>query len=337
MENGRIHVSVIIPIYNGASFLKECLNSVIRQTLKEIEIICIDDGSIDDTYSILENYSRLYPDKVKVFHTKNQGVWKARELGIKMARGTYVGFVDCDDYIEPDMYEKMYMFAVCKEAEMAIAAYWRIIESDKKIKKVIEMSAQGSIIWKVDHDLYRFSFINTALWNKIILREIAMKHIGFSAPPRIAEDALFLMSIYPYMHRIAFLETPLYHYYVRNGTAMSYVDIKEIDNVFENFSITNNYIKNLTKNREWEDVFEIAAYIHLGASLLLRCHVSESPRYIKKVTLFLNKEFLHTNRYLKKYMENGLLKIKILKIAYETKMIYFVPYLKKFFMQIIRW
>lgn len=337
MGSGKTRVSVIIPIYNGAKYLKKCLNSVIGQTLEDLEVICIDDGSVDDTYRILENYGRLYPDKVKVFHTKNQGVWKARELGIKMACGTYVGFVDCDDYIEPDMYEKMYAYAASNKAEMAITAYWRIIESDKKRKTAVEMNARGNTVWNVDHDFYKFSFINTALWNKIILRSIAAEHIDFAAPPRVAEDALFLMSIYPYMQRIAFLETPLYRYYVRSGTAMSYVDIKEVENVFENFSIMKNYITKFTEKKEWEDTFEIVSYIHLGASLLLRCRVSESSQYIKKAAYFFKKEFLYPNRYLKKSLRNGLLKIKLLKFAYKMKIIYCAPYFKKFLLQVIRW
>ncbi len=336
MEGGKTYVSVIIPIYNGAKYLKKCLNSVVNQTLEGIEILCIDDGSVDDTYRILENYSKSYPGKVKVFHTKNQGVWKARELGLKMACGTYVGFVDCDDDIEPDMYEKMYEFAAHNEAEMAITAYWRVIDPDKKGKQTVEMYKQGNAIWNVDHDFYRFAFINTALWNKIVLRDIALKYVRFEAPPRVAEDALFLLSIYPYVRRVVFLETPLYRYYVRNGTAISYVDIKEMDNILEDFSLTKNYIKNFTRNKEWEDTFEIASYIHLGASLLLRCRVSESAEYIKKVTLFLKKEFSYPNLYLKN-MGNRFLKIKLIQFAYRTKMVYCVPYFKKVLMRVVKW
>lgn len=337
MNNRKINVSVIIPIYNGAEHLKKCLESVINQTLKEIEIICIDDGSTDDSAIVLDQYEKKYPGKLRVFHTENQGVWRARELGLEKALGVYVGFVDCDDYIVTDMYERMYTLAMKNQAEMAVTAYQRIVESDNKRKITVEMNAWGNTTWEVNNDLYKFPFLNTALWNKIILREIAIKHVKFVAPPRVAEDALFLLSIYPYVHRVTFSTIPLYYYYVRNDTAMSYVNLEETTNILKSFAETKKYISDVTDDERWNSVMEIAAYIHLGISLLLRCRVSESWEYIKKVRIFLKEEFPKRNIYMKNFGKNGLLKVKLVQIMYLTRLICLVPYLKKNMIRIIKW
>lgn len=337
MMERKQDVSVIIPVYNGAAYLERCLQSVIRQTLKSLEVVCVDDGSTDMSYKILRRYARLYPDRIKVFHIENQGVWKAREYGIEHACGTYIGFLDCDDFIDANMYEILYTLATEHHAEMAVCAYKRITCTGKIEKTVIEMNTWKTKVWSADQNLYKFSLINTALWNKLILRQIALKHIHFNFPPRVTEDALFLMSIYPHIHCVVFSDMPLYHYYMRVNTAMSFITLDEVDNILQCFSATKTYMRTITGDERWNNVIELTSYIHLGASLLLRCPKSESNRYIKKVNNFFRKEFSETNPYLKRPWKNGLMKIGILKTAYTTKTIYLLPYMKKYFMKLIKW
>ena len=99
-------ISVIIPVYNTENYLKECLNSVINQTFKDIEIICVNDGSTDNSLSILEEYART-DSRIKIINQKNQGVSSSRNNGIKSARGEYIMFLDSDDLYKPDLCEKV--------------------------------------------------------------------------------------------------------------------------------------------------------------------------------------------------------------------------------------
>ena len=96
-------VSVIIPIYNGEKYLEECIQSVLHQNLSDIEVICVDDGSTDGSLRLLQEYQKR-DDRIKVFHQENQGVTVARGVGLKLADGEYVGFMDCDDWLEPNMF-----------------------------------------------------------------------------------------------------------------------------------------------------------------------------------------------------------------------------------------
>ena len=104
-------VSVIVPAYKTSQYITNCLDSIVSQTLKDIEIICIDDGSVDSTPFILDEYSKR-DSRIKVLHVPNGGVSKARNIGLDLAKDKYISFVDSDDVISPDMLEKM--VEVCK-------------------------------------------------------------------------------------------------------------------------------------------------------------------------------------------------------------------------------
>ena len=103
----KIDVSIIIPIYNCEKYLKECIESILMQTLKKIEVILIDDGSTDNSLKICKLFQSKDP-RIKVIHQENVGVSKARENGLKIATGKYISFIDADDYIKEDFLEKLY-------------------------------------------------------------------------------------------------------------------------------------------------------------------------------------------------------------------------------------
>ena len=117
----EIKVSIIIPVYNTSKYLKQCLDSVINQTLQEIEIICIDDGSTDDSLLILEEYWQR-DKRIKILTQKHKKQGAARNYGISIANGEYIGFVDSDDWCEPDMFEKLYKRAKCTDSDITMCA-----------------------------------------------------------------------------------------------------------------------------------------------------------------------------------------------------------------------
>lgn len=96
----QIKVSIVVPVYNAEKYLEKCLQPLVNQTLPEIEILCVDDGSKDSSSQIIDQYAQTYPEKVKAFHKENGGEWSARTYGLKKAVGEYVGFMDNDDVPE---------------------------------------------------------------------------------------------------------------------------------------------------------------------------------------------------------------------------------------------
>ena len=130
MDCEKVKISVIIPVYNCQQYLEQCIDSVINQTLKEIEIVCVDDGSSDGSYDILHRYAKKYKH-INIFKQINKGAGAARNLGLKNAIGEFVAFLDADDYyLDADALEKMY--TTCKQNEVSLCgSYGKIIEGDK--------------------------------------------------------------------------------------------------------------------------------------------------------------------------------------------------------------
>ena len=125
MTNGRSPqplISIILPVYNTAPYLRRCINSIINQTYKNLEVICIDDGSTDGSELILDEYA-VCDTRIKVIHKQNGGESSARNIGLKMMTGQYIGFVDCDDWVEANMYERLLSVAIQKDVDM-VASPW---------------------------------------------------------------------------------------------------------------------------------------------------------------------------------------------------------------------
>jgi glycosyltransferase involved in cell wall biosynthesis len=158
-------VSVIVPVYNVEKYLTECLDSIIGQSLREIEIICINDGSTDRCGWILEQYARA-DHRIRVVTQPNRGLSNARNTGIALAGGEYVGFVDSDDMILPDFYEKLYRAARQHDADIAVASIRRFFSGRFKLK-YREEKRFTDLQARIDAaDVPRSNYV----WNKIYRR-----------------------------------------------------------------------------------------------------------------------------------------------------------------------
>ena len=138
--NKNILVSVIVPIHNSEKYLRACLDSLINQSLKEIEIICINDGSTDKSELILDEY-KSKDKRIIVINQNNSGQSSARNKGIKIAQGEYIGFVDSDDFIDLNYYEKLYNYAHYNDAEIAVSGIIRFHKFRKKFHLKFEQSS----------------------------------------------------------------------------------------------------------------------------------------------------------------------------------------------------
>ncbi len=133
MENKKSYkLSVVVAVYNLEEYLPRCLDSLVNQTLEDIEILCVDDGSIDSAPQIIDEYATKYPDKIKVYHKENGGEFTTRNYGLERARGEYVTFVDTDDYVELNWAEKLYNAAKENNADIAVCGFERIDLATRK-------------------------------------------------------------------------------------------------------------------------------------------------------------------------------------------------------------
>ena len=170
MENKEIKLSIVAAVYNLEKYLPRCLDALVNQTLQEIEILCVDDGSTDSAPQIIDEYARKYPGKVKAFHKPNGGEFTTRNYGLERAQGEYVTFVDTDDYVELNWAEKLYTAAKENNADLAVCGFERI---DLKTNKVIatNMTNFGKTVKNIGPEDDFLLFINPAPWNKVYKRE----------------------------------------------------------------------------------------------------------------------------------------------------------------------
>ena len=126
-------ISVIVPAYNVGPYLAHCLDSILEQTYQNLEIIIVDDGATDDSASIATAYMARWPDKIHFYHTENHGVTSARLTGVLASQGEWIGFVDGDDEIEEDMYERLYRNAVHYRADISHCGYKTIVNGGERV------------------------------------------------------------------------------------------------------------------------------------------------------------------------------------------------------------
>ena len=172
----KIKVSIIIPVYNNSKYLRDCLNSVLKQTLDNIEIIAIDDCSTDDSFDILKEYQSKYQEKLKIIrNNKNMGVGYTRNLGISLSSGKYIGFVDGDDYINPRMYEDMYNNGEYNNADI-ISTGILFVKDNKYLDNDLNfMGRSKGYIYNTRIDFERLSNLSPSSCSKIFKRDILNK------------------------------------------------------------------------------------------------------------------------------------------------------------------
>lgn len=219
-------VSVVIPVYNGETHLRQCLDSVRTQTLENIEIICVDDFSADSSWRILEEYQAEDPRFRLVRHAENQGVSAARNSGLSIAQGDYVIFWDCDDFFEPDALELLEGKARHTNADVCVCGADRYFQDREKLLPFpgylnLKLVPEGAETFnRLTNEKYILNFTTIAVMNKLFRRAFLREH-GLSWPPyRFGEDVFFNISALCLADRIATVDRVLAHYRVNNPKSL---------------------------------------------------------------------------------------------------------------------
>ena len=216
-------LSIIIPVFNGEKFIKRCVDSVLNQSMYIDEIIIINDNSTDGTIEILEkNYSNLVNIKI-INLKKNHGVSYCRNLGIEKSSGEYIGFVDSDDYVEVNMFEKMYNNAKDNNLDICICNFVEVNQQNRiksKYKNNEEILERDKSLEK-----YLLNKISPSVWDKIFRRKI-LKNIKFNTKLIIGEDILFCLEAFYYSKKTGFVNDYLYNYIQNDNSAVHTISSK---------------------------------------------------------------------------------------------------------------
>lgn len=220
-------VSVVVPVYNVEKYLKRCVESILAQTLKDIEIILVDDGSKDKSGKICDEYVQI-DNRIKVIHKKNGGLSSARNAGLEIAQGEYVGFVDSDDDIANNMYQRMYETMEKEKVDFVMADYMRIPEDGKSFLKTLDIDGgrynKDAIRKKIFPQLIMGENLEygplLSVWHCLYRTAFLRKHnLKFDEEVRWSEDNIFSSFVGYYADSFYYLKGEgLYHYYSNPGT-----------------------------------------------------------------------------------------------------------------------
>lgn len=198
-------ISIIVPVFNVEKYLSTCLDSIIKQTYTNLEILLIDDGSQDRCGDICEEYAKK-DGRIRVFHVENQGLSAARNLGLQEAEGGVIGFVDSDDWIEPDMYEVLLGRMRTTGADICVCGYWSECESSTRQFHYSDALYSGKeAITALIHGK-----VGNYTWNKLYRREL-FEDVSFPVG-RYYEDVDTLCEVLSNSSAVAVLDAPKYHY-----------------------------------------------------------------------------------------------------------------------------
>lgn len=249
-----VKVSIIIPCYNAISYIDKCLKSIIKDKLKEKEIILINDGSTDKTQEMLEKWSKKH-DNIKIIKQKNGGQGVARNNALKKAKGEYIFFLDIDDYVAPNIFFKMYNFAKENNSDYVYCDYF-------------EHYADKDLIIKNNHSQEQKSnaiLANFAPWGKLMSSKL-IKDIDFKfCEGKIFEDVAVIPHIASKSSNPKHFEEPLYYY---NMTNISTTRKKQYDKRYEDMIFVSDYLYNLfEKDNTINKYEEELKYIYLDSIL----------------------------------------------------------------------
>ena len=227
------HLSVIIPVYNAEKYLQQCMDSLVQQTLRDIEIICVDDGSTDNSFAILQEYAQR-DSRIIVLQQKNSGAGIARNTGIRIAKGEYLAIVDSDDFFELDMLEKAYKKCEQDNADFCV---FRSDQYDQQQQKYIDMHWTIKQRYLPNHipfsaeDIYPYIFqiFNGWSWDKLYRRDFVEKNQLQFQGLRTTNDAFFVFMTNIQAKHITIVDEVLAHHRVNTKMSLSVTREKSWD------------------------------------------------------------------------------------------------------------
>ena len=286
-------ISIIVPAYNVKKYICRCLNSIISQTYKNLEIIVVDDGSIDESGKICDEFARK-DKRIKVIHKENGGLSDARNIGIDESSGEYLAFVDSDDYIRNDYIEVLLDAITKKDADIAICNYIKIPENKKYVK--IRNKTEKLICYNSNQMLRnwhgKYKHIETVAWNKLyrafLFKEKEIKYpVGY-----YNEDVQTTHLLVKNSKKIVITNQILYYYVQRKDSIMGTITRKKVDDAL----VSQNIRLCFFENNQYEDAYNRLLIKFLKYCILM--YVINNDDKIKE-TVYL--QFVEKKKYLKNF------------------------------------
>lgn len=296
-------VSVIVPIYNVSDYLRECLDSLAAQTLESIEILMIDDGSTDRSGEISREYAQKYPKRFRYLRKENGGLSDARNFGIRHARGRYLGFVDGDDWVSADMFEKLFLAANENNSQLSECEY---LETGDGFEKRISIEHYDSVEQYLLHG-------SICVWNKIyrkdwLLREAILFPIGLWHE----DNSFFCRLMISLEEPPVVVREPLYFYRQRGSSIIHSPNVKRLD-IHRSYRQVMEYYREKNVCKSYQNAVEYA-YVRLVFCRFLPQFMAADDDKIRRILISGTWNLVHRN--CPDWKKNPWLKTKGLRNLY---------------------
>lgn len=306
-----VKVSVIVPIYNMEKFIKECLDSLVEQTIDSIELILVNDGSTDKSLDIIKNYS-LKHENIIIINQSNGGLASARVAGMLASNGEYFGFVDADDFVDRRMFEKLYRKAYETNSDVVITNY-AFYPAKVSTKEKWYKEYQGLVNWN-------FIERNTQPWNKLVKRDYA-ERINLMESLLEGSDGAYIRVLLN-SDKIESINEELYFYRVGQDSMSS--NYKNIQKFIDNISMTENqkkYIEGTKYEESLREYFEYRIIYSIIQALIIAAYNQDKKKYqLIKERLFDLK--FRKNAYVRKILRENHGILKMLTFIYMVPLKY---------------
>lgn len=314
-------VSVIVPVYNVEKYLTKCLDSLVNQTLEDIQIIVVNDGSLDGSQQIIDHFVGKFPEKIKAFQKENGGLSDARNFGLERVTGEFIGFVDSDDYVNHSMFEEMYALAQKHSAEMVICNLQKVDETGKITQKLTQIPNMPEKI-DLENHFSVFSDLSYFACNKIFKKDLFVdkrfkKGVHF-------EDIQLIPQLLLKCTTIAQTQNYHYHYLERTDsitkthTEKGLDILKAADDVEQEFKYSK-YAAKITDLKNFqilEGVYTFLAYLaFVKDEQTYRKMSSELKKYVKNKQIS-KTEILRYRRFGRNYLLSLPLKKQVYYVLY---------------------
>ena len=317
-------ISVIVPVYNIEQYLPRCLDSILSQTHRNLEILIVDDGSTDNSSYVIRQYAKKDKRIIPIFK-KNTGVSDTRNTALDKATGDYIGFVDGDDYIEPDMFEILLNNALKYKADISHCGYQMVFPS-----RVDYYFNTGTIMEQDNRKGLRDlmtgnNLVEPGIWNKLYTKEV----IGKTRMPsdiKINEDYLFNVEVFRKSKKSIYEDKPLYHYILRkNSAATSKITEKKL---FDGITVRERIVRLFENNDE--------EFYHIALSGLLTNNINLYRTLVtqKEAKPFSDKKSKVKSDIKKQYVQAKKCGILTKRMKADSFLIFYLPFFYKWLYKI---
>ena len=312
----KVLVSIIVPVYNVEKYIDKCLNSLVNQTLKEIEIIVVNDGTKDNSQKIIDKYTKKY-SFVKSYIKENGGLSSARNYGLKHAKGEYIAFVDSDDYVDKNMFQQMYLCAKSNEYDIVVCDTINVY-SNKESYRISNLKYS-------DDDVKNYIISPPMACIRIYKKNIFDK-VSFTEGI-LYEDLNLTPSLVQYTKKIGFINKGYYYYYQRSNSIMKQTSFNE--KLMDIFEVLNNNYDLLYKS--YPEEIEYLYITHLLRTTTLRFldfDTNVIRDHLKEINNEMRRRFPQWRKNI--YYKKSSFKLKLICFFAYNKCYYMLKIIKKF-------